>query len=112
MKRELMTRRLQMRQAFVIALALPLALACHGQAQARQDEVQARLDAMGEARRERGMTKRKRSRETRPHAASRTVDEAIEQSQFGDLDSWSLRSSQGPTAIRRVYMELNGELDR
>ena len=39
------------------------------------------------------------------------VDEAVAQARFGDLEGWSLRSSQGETAIRRVYAELNGELD-
>ena len=28
------------------------------------------------------------------------------------VDSARLRASQGPTAIRRVYLELNGELDQ
>ena len=44
------------------------------------------------------------------HAAGLSVDEAIQQARFGDLEGWTLRSSQGATAIRRVYMELNGEL--
>jgi glyoxylase-like metal-dependent hydrolase (beta-lactamase superfamily II) len=47
---------------------------------------------------------------TRLHAAGLSVDDAIEQADFGDLEGWSLRSSQGPTAIRRVYLELEGEL--
>jgi len=47
----------------------------------------------------------------RLHAAGLSVDEAVEQAQLGELQSWTLRSSQSATAIRRVYMELNGELD-
>ena len=46
----------------------------------------------------------------RLHAAGLGVGEAAERALFGDLESWSLRSSQGPRAIQRVYMELNGEL--
>lgn len=47
---------------------------------------------------------------TRLHEQGLTVEQAIEAADFGDLDTWSLRSSQGPTAIRRIFMELNGEL--
>ena len=47
---------------------------------------------------------------TRLHAAGLTPAEAVEQADFGELERWSLRSSQAPTAIGRVYMELNGEL--
>ncbi|HUF50213.1 MAG TPA: MBL fold metallo-hydrolase [Longimicrobiales bacterium] len=47
---------------------------------------------------------------TRLHAAGRTVAQAVAEARFGDLEGWTLRSSQGPIAIRRVYMELNGEL--
>ncbi len=47
---------------------------------------------------------------TRLHRLGLSTDEAIAQARFGDLESWSLRSSQGPTAIRRIFMELNGEL--
>ena len=46
----------------------------------------------------------------RLHASGLEADVAIEQAAFGDLESWTLRASQGPTAIRRIYMELNGEL--
>jgi hypothetical protein len=38
------------------------------------------------------------------------VDAAVEQARFGDLEGWSLRSSQAPIAIRRVYLELEGGL--
>lgn len=47
---------------------------------------------------------------TRLHRAGLDLDAAIAQANFGDLESWTLRASQGATAIRRVYMELNGEL--
>lgn len=47
---------------------------------------------------------------TRLHEMGLGVDEAVERADFGELEDWTLRSSQGPTAIRRVYMELNGEL--
>ena len=46
----------------------------------------------------------------RLHEAGASVEEAIEQASFGELESWTIRSSQGPTAIRQVYRELNGEL--
>ena len=29
---------------------------------------------------------------------------------FGELEEWTLRSSQGARAIAKVYEELNGEL--
>jgi len=46
----------------------------------------------------------------RLHALGVPVDAAADQARFGDLETWSLRSSQGPTAIRRVYLELDGTL--
>ena len=46
----------------------------------------------------------------RLHAQGLSLEEAQEQADFGDLETWSLRSSQGPVAIRQVYAELNGEL--
>jgi glyoxylase-like metal-dependent hydrolase (beta-lactamase superfamily II) len=46
----------------------------------------------------------------RLHVANVPIDDAITQARFGDLETWSLRSSQAATAIRRVYAELNGEL--
>ncbi len=48
----------------------------------------------------------------RLHADGVSSEDAQEQARFGDLETWTLRSSQGATAIRRVYMELNGELNR
>jgi glyoxylase-like metal-dependent hydrolase (beta-lactamase superfamily II) len=44
----------------------------------------------------------------RLHAAGVPVEQAVEQARFGDLETWTLRSSQGGTAIRRVYLELDG----
>ncbi len=46
----------------------------------------------------------------RLHMAGVPVADAMTQAQFGDLETWTLRSSQGPTAIRRVYLELDGGL--
>ncbi len=46
----------------------------------------------------------------RLHAAGLPLEQAQEQARFGDLDTWSLRSSQGSVAIRQTYAELNGEL--
>lgn len=47
---------------------------------------------------------------TRLHAAGVPLEEAMESATFGDLEDWSLRSSQGPRAVQQVYAELNGEL--
>ncbi|HXV87033.1 MAG TPA: MBL fold metallo-hydrolase [Gemmatimonadales bacterium] len=46
----------------------------------------------------------------RLHAAGVSVEQAATQAHFGDLESWSLRASQGPRAIQQVYLELNGNL--
>jgi hypothetical protein len=46
----------------------------------------------------------------RLHATGVPVDGAIGQAKFGELESWTLRGSQGPIAIRRVYMEIEGKL--
>jgi hypothetical protein len=35
---------------------------------------------------------------------------AAAQAKFGELEDWRLRSSQGATAIRRVFLELEGKL--
>ena len=48
----------------------------------------------------------------RLRAAGLDADAAAAQAKFGDLESWSLRSSQGATAIRRVYLELEGKLGK
>ena len=47
---------------------------------------------------------------TRFHEAGVPLEDAIEQADFGELETWSLRASQAPRALGRVYMELNGEL--
>ena len=46
----------------------------------------------------------------RLHAAGAPLEDAVEQADFGELETWSLRSSQASRALGRVYMELNGEL--
>ena len=48
----------------------------------------------------------------RLHAAGVAVDDAVTQAKFGDLETWTLRPSQGATAIRRVYLELDGKLPK
>ena len=47
---------------------------------------------------------------TRFHGEGLSAEEAAEAATFGDIERWSLRDSQKPRAIQRVYMELNGEL--
>ena len=47
---------------------------------------------------------------TRLHHLGLSAEEADVQADFGDLETWSLRESQRGMALRRVYMELNGEL--
>ncbi len=46
----------------------------------------------------------------RLHANGLDLEAAIAEADFGELETWSLRSSQGSRALGRVYMELNGEL--
>ena len=46
----------------------------------------------------------------RLHASGVAVDEAVKQARFGDLETWTIRSSQAATAIRRVYLEIEGKL--
>ena len=46
----------------------------------------------------------------RLHTAGVGVEEAGEEARFGDLETWTLRSSQGSRAIQQVYKELNGAL--
>ncbi len=46
----------------------------------------------------------------RLHAEGVPVAEAAERARFGDLETWSLRASQGARAIRQVYAELDGTL--
>ena len=47
---------------------------------------------------------------TRLHHAGVPVDEAVKQANWGEYASWTLASSQGPIAIRKVYEELDGKL--
>jgi len=46
----------------------------------------------------------------RLRAAGLDANAAAAQAKFGDLETWSLRQSQGATAISRVYLELDGKL--
>ena len=47
---------------------------------------------------------------TRLHKAGVPVEDAIKQANWGVYASWTLASSQGPIAIRRVFEELDGKL--
>ena len=47
---------------------------------------------------------------TRLHNAGVPVDQAAKQANWGEYASWTLASSQGPIAIRKVYDELDGKL--
>ena len=47
---------------------------------------------------------------TRLHKAGVPVDQAVAQANWGDYASWTLASSQGPIAIRKVYEELSGKV--
>ena len=47
---------------------------------------------------------------TRLHHAGVPVDAAIKQANWGEYASWTLATSQGPIAIRKVYEELDGKL--
>lgn len=47
----------------------------------------------------------------RLHEAGVPLDRAMEEARFGDLESWSLRESQGARAIQQVYAELDGSLE-
>jgi len=44
------------------------------------------------------------------HEDGYALTDAQAQAMFGDLENWSLRSSQGDVALRQVYAELDGEL--
>lgn len=46
----------------------------------------------------------------RLHKAGVPVEDAVKQAQFGDLETWTIKSSQAAIAIRRVYLELDGKL--
>jgi glyoxylase-like metal-dependent hydrolase (beta-lactamase superfamily II) len=47
---------------------------------------------------------------TRLHNDGVPIEQAIKQANWGEYASWTLASSQGPIAIRKVYEELNGQL--
>ena len=47
---------------------------------------------------------------TRLYKAAVPVDQAVTQANWGEYASWTLASSQGPIAIRKVYQELSGQL--
>jgi glyoxylase-like metal-dependent hydrolase (beta-lactamase superfamily II) len=47
---------------------------------------------------------------TRLYKAGVPVDDAIKQANWGEYKSWTLASSQGPIAIRKVYEERSGKL--
>jgi glyoxylase-like metal-dependent hydrolase (beta-lactamase superfamily II) len=47
---------------------------------------------------------------TRLYKAGVPVDQAITQANWGEYASWTLASSQGPIAVRKVYEELSGQL--
>jgi cyclase len=47
---------------------------------------------------------------TRLYKAGVPVEEAVKQANWGEYASWTLASSQGPIAIRKVYEELSGAL--
>jgi glyoxylase-like metal-dependent hydrolase (beta-lactamase superfamily II) len=47
---------------------------------------------------------------TRLHHAGVPVDDAVKQANWGEYASWTLAASQGPIAVRKIYEELNGQL--
>ncbi len=47
---------------------------------------------------------------TRLYNAGVPVDEAVKKANWGEYADWTLASSQGPIAVRRVYAELSGAL--
>ena len=47
---------------------------------------------------------------TRLYEEGYGLEDAQAQALFGDLETWSLRSSQGNRALQQVYAELDGEL--
>jgi cyclase len=47
---------------------------------------------------------------TRLYKAGVPVEQAVKQANWGEYASWTLASSQGPIAIRKVYEELSGQL--
>ncbi|MDE2721262.1 MBL fold metallo-hydrolase [Candidatus Palauibacter polyketidifaciens] len=49
---------------------------------------------------------------TRFHGDGLSAEEAAEAAAFGAIEEWSLRDSQKPRAIQRVYLELSGYMER
>ncbi len=47
---------------------------------------------------------------TRLHEAGLSADEAVEQADWGEYASWTIAGGQAPTALRKIFAELNGEL--
>jgi cyclase len=47
---------------------------------------------------------------TRLHNNGAPVADAVKQANFGQYSSWTLATSQGPIAIRKVYEELDGHV--
>jgi glyoxylase-like metal-dependent hydrolase (beta-lactamase superfamily II) len=47
---------------------------------------------------------------TRLYKAGVPLDQAVKQANWGEYESWTLASSQGPSAVRRVYDEFSGKL--
>jgi glyoxylase-like metal-dependent hydrolase (beta-lactamase superfamily II) len=47
---------------------------------------------------------------TRLYKAGLPLDQAIKEANWGEYASWTLASSQGPIAVRKVYEELSGKL--
>ena len=46
----------------------------------------------------------------RLHSEGYALEEAQQLAQFGDLESWSLRESQGDRALQQVFAEIDGTL--
>ena len=46
----------------------------------------------------------------RLHGEGLELAEAQDQAHFGDLETWSLRSSQGDRALQQIYAEIDGAL--
>lgn len=47
---------------------------------------------------------------TRLHGEGLALEAAQREARFGDLETWSLRSSQGSRAVQQVYAEIEGTL--
>jgi cyclase len=49
---------------------------------------------------------------TRVHATGASVDGALKQVNWGPYAGWSIMERNGPAAVRRIYDELDGRIDR